>query len=300
MSDVVRELAPDVSTVIGGISWERRTLDPLAGPRAICELQGAEVVDRCAALASPRTVGPGNLVLSESRMSAFLKGERVALIDPGEGPLMAATGIIAVAHQTGCDAVILVDVGGDVLAQGQEVNLVSPLADAVMLATSPWLERAGLNVTAAIFGIGCDGELSPQVAREHISEVETLQGSCHAFTLRPERLPMLEQAASAVGSGTTALALRCARGQSGKIAINDGRQSALLTAAGAEIHLLEAMVAVSSVARLARIVVDAPSIEDAHRCLVDLGVKTTGLGYPGTTWTAPGGRRRARAGASRP
>ena len=69
-------------------------------------------------------------------MAAFL-GEPVVLVDPNPGPAAIAAGLDAAAAQLDCDLVVLLDVGGDVLAHGHEPGLASPLADAIVLAAAP-------------------------------------------------------------------------------------------------------------------------------------------------------------------
>ncbi len=288
----VSRAAGSTDAIIGGISWERRTVDELAGPRAICELTSAEPIARCAALVSPHTLGPDGLVLSESRMSQFL-GKPVVIIDPGEGTSLAAEAISAATSHMGCDAVVLVDVGGDVLATGHEPHLVSPLADAVMLATSAWLERRDLLLALAVLGIGCDGELAPREGKTRLAQITTMT-PLQTSTIPRADIPELERAAELVGSGTTALALRCAKGERGSFTLRDGKQVAELTDLGAETYVIPAHVAMSA-APLAQAVVQATSIEDAHQLLQRRGVRTTGLGYEGAVWAAPEARERDRA-----
>ncbi|HEV2060745.1 MAG TPA: DUF1152 domain-containing protein, partial [Solirubrobacteraceae bacterium] len=157
---VVAELARAVGTpaVVGGLTWERRPIDPLPGPRRIAELCAAERLNEHAALAGPDTTGPGGFHFAESHMARHL-GEPVLLLDPSEGSAAVAASLADAAEQLGCDLVVLTDVGGDVLAHGDEAGLGSPLADAVCLAAAPLLADRGIGVLGAIFGAGCDGEL---------------------------------------------------------------------------------------------------------------------------------------------
>ena len=91
-------------------------------------------------------------------MAAHL-GEEVGLIDVAGGVAGAAAGIEAAAGELGCDLLILADVGGDVLARGDEPGLASPLCDAVMVAAAARL--AGRRpALLAVAGPGCDGELT--------------------------------------------------------------------------------------------------------------------------------------------
>jgi len=132
---VVAQLAAALGTpaVVGGLTWERRPVDPLPGPRRIGELTGAQTLGEHVALAGPDTTGPGGFRFAESSMARFLD-EPVLLLDPSDGPAAVAAGLADAAGQLGCDLVVLTDVGGDVLAHGHEAGLGSPLADAVCLA----------------------------------------------------------------------------------------------------------------------------------------------------------------------
>ena len=132
---VAAQLAAALGTpaVVGGLTWERRPVDPLPGPRRIGELTGAQTLGEHVALAGPDTTGPGGFRFAESYMARFLD-EPVLLLDPSDGPAAVAAGLADAAGQLGCDLVVLTDVGGDVLAHGHEAGLGSPLADAVCLA----------------------------------------------------------------------------------------------------------------------------------------------------------------------
>src|SRR5215210_3475102 len=69
---------------VGGVTWERRPIDPHPGPRRLDEVAALEErLGTWAALAGPDTQGPGPFHFAESHMARFL-GEPVALIDsPG-------------------------------------------------------------------------------------------------------------------------------------------------------------------------------------------------------------------------
>ena len=81
------------------------------------------------------TATPEGVAFSEARMAAHLGAETV-LVDVTGGAAGAAAGIAAAVAELGCDLLICVDVGGDVLAHGDEPGLASPLCDAVMIAAA--------------------------------------------------------------------------------------------------------------------------------------------------------------------
>jgi hypothetical protein len=148
--------------VLGGVTWERRPIDPEPGPRAAAEIEGARPLAPAVLLASSHTrVRSSGVRFAESRMAELL-GEETVLVDANHGPASIAAGRGEAADALGCDLVVFVDVGGDVLAHGDESGLASPLCDSVLLAAAVRMaERASPKVLGAVFGIGCDGELTP-------------------------------------------------------------------------------------------------------------------------------------------
>jgi hypothetical protein len=260
--------AAGLSARVGGVSWERRVIDPRPGPRRLDEIEGAERVAEFAALAGPDTTGPGPFHFAESHMARFL-GEPVALIDPHGGPAGAAAGIAAAAERLGCDSVALVDVGGDVLAHGDEPGLASPLCDSVMLAAARFLE---LPCVGAVFGPGCDGELAPAEVLERVAEVAAAEGLLGAWGLTPAETERLEGAVAEVPTEASAQALRCARGEHGVSTIRGGRRTVELSPLGALSFYFAPEPAIASAARLADAVTGAGSLEAAEEILAGRGV----------------------------
>src|SRR5947207_11072352 len=79
--------------LVGGLSWERRPIDPVPGPRRVSEIEGAETVARGILLAGPRTRVRGREVyFAESLMAGFL-GRPTLLIAIDEGPAAIAEGL---------------------------------------------------------------------------------------------------------------------------------------------------------------------------------------------------------------
>jgi hypothetical protein len=271
----VAELAQDLGTpaVVGGLSWERRPIDPLAGPRRMSELSGIEQLNAHAGLANPATTGPGGFHFAESHMAGHLR-EPVLLLDPSGGPAAVADALEDAAGQLRCDLVVLTDVGGDVLAHGDEAGLGSPLADAVCLAAAPLLAQRGVALLGALFGAGCDGELTPGEVAARIAEVAEAGGYLGAWGPGSAQLARLEAAAQQIPTEASAMALRCARGVLGPTPIRDGRRTVQLTAAGGLVFFFDPLVAIESAARCARLVARAGSLQEANDILLAEGIPT--------------------------
>lgn len=260
-------------TVVGGLTWERNPIDLHAGPRRIDELDGARRLSGCVALAGPDTTGPGGFRFAESHMARHL-GEPVLLLDPSGGPAAIAEGLAHAARALDCELVVLTDVGGDVLAHGDEAGLLSPLADAVCLAAAPALAYAGVGVLLALFGAGCDGELTADEVLERVAEVGTAGGYLGTWGPGPAELDRLDAAAAQIPTEASAMALRCGRGAGGATPIRDGRRTVQLTPVGGLIFFFDPLVALRSAARCAQLVREAASLRDANAILLAHGIAT--------------------------
>lgn len=260
------------TAVVGGVTWERRPIDPVPGPRRLAELRDAQPIGPAAAVAGPETRGPGGFRFAESHMAALLD-EPVVLIDPTPGPAAVADALAAAAARFACDTVVLADVGGDVLAHGDEPGLASPLCDAVMLAAAPRL-AGRLPVVGALFGAGCDAELTPHEVLERVAEVAAAGGLLGAWGITPAALATLERAVAAVPTEASAQAVACARGAYGPEPIRGGRRTVERTPLGALTFFFAPEPAIASAARCAALVRDAADLEAADARLAAAGIRT--------------------------
>lgn len=260
--------------VLGGVTWERRAIDPVPGPRTREEIVGGQELAPGVLLADPDTrVRDRDVVFAEARMAGFL-GQGTVLVDVNPGPGAIAASLGQAAERLDCDLLVFIDVGGDVLAQGGEAGLTSPLCDAMMLAAAAKLGQAGHQVLAGVFGIGCDAELTPAEVLEQLAAVAAEGGLCGSRGLTGPVAERLEGAVQAVPTEASAQAVHAFRGASGIATIRDGTRSLELSAAAALTFYLDVEVTVRSVGRLARAVADAGSLIEANRSLNELGLRT--------------------------
>ena len=258
--------------VVGGVSWERRVIDPLPGPRSAAEIEGGRELAPGVLAAGPDTrVRENGVLFAEARMAAFL-GEETVLVDVTRGPHEIAAGIEAALEALGCDLAVFVDVGGDALAHGHERGLASPLCDALMLAAASL--ATVVPVLGGIFGPGCDGELTPAEVLDRVAEVAAAGGLAGARGLTPGVVERLDAAVERVPTEASAQALRCFRGQHGTAQIRGGRRTVQLTPVGATTIYFDVPAALRSAARLAAAVRDASGLEDANEILHGLDLHT--------------------------
>jgi hypothetical protein len=276
------------SPILGGVTWERRPIDPEPGPRAEAEIEGARRLAPGVLAAGPETrVRDSGVLFAESRMARLL-GEETVLVDATRGPAEIADGLAEAAGELGADAIVFVDVGGDALAHGGEPGLASPLCDAVMLAAAAHLAKrsvcptggeqdaapAHIPVLGGIFGVGCDGELTLAEVLARLAEVAAAGGFAGARGLTEGVVQRLEQAVEVIPTEASAQAIRCFHGELGEATIRRGRRTVELSPAGALTFYFDIAKAIWSAARLAATVIDARDLDHANELLHDLGVRT--------------------------
>lgn len=164
-----RVLDPDgeAPTLISTCAWERLRIDPTPGPRPISGFTGLGDVDGhpVEMLGSSRTTPPGRSVLPRL---AYEADARIFLHDFEGGAKGLAEQLRHLVAALEVERIVVVDVGGDVVATGVEPNLLSPLADSLALAGAL---ATGIPTNLAVVGPGADAELTEHEVLERLSAV---------------------------------------------------------------------------------------------------------------------------------
>ncbi|MGI9184710.1 MAG: DUF1152 domain-containing protein [Solirubrobacteraceae bacterium] len=260
--------------LVGGLSWERRPIDPVPGPRSEAEIEGAQRLAPGVMLAGPRTrVRDRDVHFAESRMAAFLDRPTL-LVTIDDGPAAIAAGLAAASAQLHSDLFVFVDVGGDVLAQGHEPGLRSPLCDAIMLAAAQRLATERVPVLLAVFGIGCDAELTAAEVLAQLAVVAAAGGLGGVRGLTAPVAERLEAAIELVPTEASAQAVRAFRGARGEVTIRGGERAFELSTVAASTFYLDVEITYATAGRLARAVAGSDSLTAANQTLNELGVRT--------------------------
>jgi hypothetical protein len=260
--------------IVGGVAWERQPIDPVPGPRPSDEIENAtEIAPGVLAASAATKVAGRDVRFAEARMAELL-GVQTVLIDVTVGPRRLAEGLAIAVERMDADLVVFLDVGGDALAHGDEPGLGSPLCDAIVLAAADLLGQTGVRVVGAIFGTGCDGELTPAEVLERLGEVAHAGGLSGAIGLTPDVARLLERAVAVIPTEASAQALHAFRGKSGEVPIRGGRRTVILSPVAAVTFLFEIPEALASAARLALAVRDAGDLDEANEILRTLGVRS--------------------------
>jgi hypothetical protein len=147
---------------IATYSWDRLIVDPVPGPRSASDFVGLERVGEWNYKVTPTTTLRAPAASTLPRLAAELPAT-FYLLDPHSGVVGLEQQLRELVEITNADRVHVVDVGGDIVAAGDEPGLRSPLADSLTLASIQSLER---TATVVVAGPGLDGELTAHEVRE--------------------------------------------------------------------------------------------------------------------------------------
>lgn len=244
--------------VVASFSWDRYVLDPAPGPRSASDFDGLTTLTEHCWEVTPtsrlRSGGTSTLTLLAQHTDA-----RSFLLDPHAGAAGLHQQLREIVVATAADAVTLVDVGGDVIARGDERTLRSPLADSLTLAA---LAQLPVPCKVIIAGPGLDGELPADLVQDRcraLAAEEAVLTSSYVHRY----LPALRQHPSEATSLLAAAAL----GTYGRAEIRDSASLVPVTRESATLFAAE-FDAVLSENRLAQCLVGSRTLTDADAITV--------------------------------
>ena len=259
--------------VILALPWERYVKDPCPGPIELESFIGVEMLsytalaryeclaERCARVFTPT-------VCKAARLSAA--ATPVYILDGWGGEIGIRRGIEEAASIHGCEAILAVDVGGDVLAQGCEENLWSPLGDSLGLAAAV---STGLDTKLLVQGLGADGELSEEELLRIIAGLARRGALIWSRGINRKELQVLEEITSYIHTEAGRIPILGFRGYFGEHRIRGGTRIVSVDIYKTCAVILEAEP-VYELSLPARLVRNTTSLEEAHRRLNDAGIYT--------------------------
>jgi hypothetical protein len=242
---------------IATYSWDRLLVDPLPGPRDPSSFAGLEPVGQHNyRLTSDTTIrAPAGSTLL--RLAAELDAD-LYLLDPRHGAEGLARQLTELTGALDVDRISIVDVGGDILAHGDEPTLRSPLADSLVLAATASLD----HVDALLTGAGIDGELPESLVRERYDQL----GAKLVHRLNSTDVGHFRPLFDWHPSEATGLLCAAAAGTRGTAEIRDQALPVVLTDHTPEVHALPAH-RILEINQIARELSHTPTLEAAEAAL---------------------------------
>ncbi|MEU5999633.1 DUF1152 domain-containing protein [Streptomyces sp. NPDC047197] len=235
-------------------SWDRLIVDPVPGPRSPADFTGLrQLTPHVWAVPGTATLKPPHAA-TLPRLAAEIP-HTFALIDPYAGAAGITRQLNELINHFAPETIDLLDVGGDILAHGDEPTLRSPLADALTLAACA---RTEAPVRLLVAGPGLDGELPADVLRPHLGPLLT--------TFTPEHTQAIIPVLTWHPSEATALLTATALGARGLCEIRDAGLPVPLTAEGPTVHQVDLARALAA-NRLAQTIAATTTLDEAEeRC----------------------------------
>jgi hypothetical protein len=166
-----RLLNKSFDVILGSIVWERtddyREIGPIRFDNISDLVSIPDVNPDVVVFCTPESkrISDG-LVFQAAKVSKALN-TKIMIININYGPKQIAESLDAFCKHESMDLIICLDVGGDVIARGDEPGLESPLADAISLASCYCTRTRSL---LAIYGPNADGEISLPILSNYYSE----------------------------------------------------------------------------------------------------------------------------------
>lgn len=260
-----------VKTYIGGVPWERYTIDPEPGPVPFnCFINSRSIGDHSIG------IGPSTKVLRAgreftpqlARVSSVIGCELYAA-DLWSGVIGYFKGLSEIAEALGVEAFIAIDVGGDIIAEGCERNLWSPLADSMSLAAFSKFNNSILVVASP----GADGELSQEEVLERIEVVARNNGLLWIKGISRSEAELYEELLKQVITEASRVPLMAYRGLFGEILIREGSRRVKVSIMQTLSFFMDINV-VYSLSRTAKAVEGSRTLTEANEALHKIGLRT--------------------------
>ncbi|MER7923887.1 DUF1152 domain-containing protein [Streptomyces sp. NPDC096057] len=238
--------------VILTYAWDRLLIDPVPGPRGVDDFTGLEVITPAVwkVPAKARPIAPAGSTLP--RLAAELP-HTFTLIDPRQGAEGVTRQVEELVTRLRPTTIDLLDVGGDVLARGNEPTLKSPLADSLTLAACG---QVNAPIRLLVAGPGLDGELPHEDLRGILGPI------VHTFAAKDAE--PISSVLEWHPSEATGMLAATARGVRGTCEVRDAGLPISLTDESPAVHMVDLDEALSR-NELARAIMATTTLDEVER-----------------------------------
>ena len=258
--------------VLGGLSWERFTIDPDPGPRKLEEARNVSEINDVVWRCNKDSLTRAGARFAEAGMAEVL-GEETLLVDISYGPAKVFEGITDAAQKLGADLVVGIDVGGDVLGSGDEKGLMSPLADAIMTAAL-YRQSFRMPTIMGVFGFGSDGELSKEELERSFGAIARNNGMLGSWGISAKTLKLMEKAIGIIPTEASRGPVEYANGAFRTTSIREGRRKVELDIRSTVTFYVDPRVVYEKVSKPAQAVYECETIGEANTKLNEAGIRT--------------------------
>jgi hypothetical protein len=250
----------DIEYVLAGLPWERSVIDPVPGPRKFHEIVNSGKINEGVWICNKETKTDTGVLFAETGVSRMFDKDISEFLLDAAGKL-------------GIDLIIGIDVGGDVIANGTEKGLLSPLADSTMIAAFYNL-RKKIDSFLGVFGFGSDGELSLDELENSVAVLSQNGGILGTWGITQKTLNLMKEVIKVVPTEASRSPVRYAEGKFQNTTIRSGTVKVELNYCCTSTIYIDTAVLFEKVSTLARAVADSDDIMKSRKILNNMGIQT--------------------------
>ncbi len=250
------------------VLWERWVVDPTAGPPSRALVREA-VVKECVYLTDRSYVSRGTYTFRpQASVLASIINETIPAITLEYGVQGCVRCLEELIDEYSIDLFVGLDVGGDILAEGWEDSLGSPLTDAMGLAA-----LFNFNSIIAVLAPGADGELPQEYVLSKISELARRNGYIGSIGLWSDYIKCMEEVTSKVETEAGRIPLIALKGFDGVQTIRGGLRKVKVNIVSSIAFLIDTKVLYNS-SKLALSLSSTRSLAEAIKKAEELKIVT--------------------------
>ncbi|MEM0361332.1 MAG: DUF1152 domain-containing protein [Sulfolobales archaeon] len=250
------------------VLWERWVVDPVAGPPSKSLIRNATIRE-CAYITDKSYVSRGFYTYKpQAAVLASLTNNVIPSITLEYGVEGYVRCLNELASDYSLDCFIGLDVGGDILAEGWEDGLGSPLTDAMGLAA-----LSNFKSFIAVLAPGADGELPQEYVLSKISELAKRGGYIGSIGLWTNYLRRMEEVTSKVETEAGRIPVIALKGFDGIYSIRSGLRKVRVNIVSTILFLLNTNTLYKS-SKLALSLTSTKNLAEAIKKAEELSVVT--------------------------
>jgi len=255
-----------IECYLGGLPWERYSIDPYPGPRRFSEIQKKRNFNQSICFITAKTLTKDGLQFSESKVANFVKN-KIIFVNIFNSIRSIAADLIEFINDKKIDYVVGVDVGGDVLALGDEKGLASPLADSIMLNVLKIIEAKCLT-HLGVLGYGSDGELKISEINKCMAIASSKKGLVGSVGLSTDAYKTMKEIVKKVETDASRIPLLSFEGSYGNHPIRRGRIQVEVHPMSQITFLFSPTIVFKNLSKPARLISKSKSFYEANEILL--------------------------------
>ncbi len=270
----------NINPILGALPWERLSIDPCPGPVPVQCFRGIKKLKNCLYMVNSDTLvrrcGKKFKIQLCNVLSVI---DDIGIVYDAYRPVrQIAEDLYEYCLEEGIDVVFASDSGGDILGNGSEPNLLSPLADSYTASILYELYRLGIPVIVGIFGPGCDGELTRDELMRKFAIIAEKGYYLFHIGLTPSISRLMLKILEKAHTEASKLPLDAYYGKFGVVSIRRGERKVTLdiTCAGTYYIHIRGLVEVTDLPEIIRdskSILDAKNIFNRHGILTELDIE---------------------------